>query len=254
MAGGVSTLSLVDAQRNHRERRPRTGPGRPRWLKEAASAASAPTHPATSPARTTPGTPRRQPVPPSITSHNAALNPVGQSPARCPPSFCYCPAVPPSPVHARNRADRSAHHAQGRGRRGRRSRRRRHLLGGRQGEDLRRALLRRVREVGRQAACAERLHGSSAGHRVPRHGSAPRQHVAAELRDDPTAGENCVFTGWTRATSLPVNPSNVSAKTCVPYFGRRLKNRTTRKYRRPSTFDPRPPVCRRAPRRQHTSP
>ncbi|WP_162950987.1 hypothetical protein [Streptomyces sp. CC0208] len=33
--------SLVDARRTYRERRPRTGPGRPRWLKEAVSASPA---------------------------------------------------------------------------------------------------------------------------------------------------------------------------------------------------------------------
>ncbi|MEW2117243.1 CPCC family cysteine-rich protein [Streptomyces sp. NPDC005474] len=30
MAGGANKVSLVDVQRNYRERRPRTGPGRPR--------------------------------------------------------------------------------------------------------------------------------------------------------------------------------------------------------------------------------
>ena len=170
---------------------------------------------------------QRHPPPAQPSAHRTGSRPHPRSPAtpqrstpsgnhlhNVQPGFCYCPAVPPSPVHACDTTDPSAHRSQSHGRRSRRSRRRRPLGGrgrslraprppprrrrprphGRQGEGRRRALHRRVREADRQPAFAERLHGPPAGPRVPGRGTAPPQHVAAELREDPAAGKNFVFT------------------------------------------------------------
>ncbi len=117
------------------------------------------------------------------------------------PVSVIAPPSPSSPVHARDTTDQSAHHAQGHRRRSRRSRQRRHPLGGGGRSPAwppRRRPTPRPAPPGTRSGPPTRIHRAATrpgrSHRVPGRGTASPQHVAAEQRDDPTAGKNFVST------------------------------------------------------------
>lgn len=247
MAGGANKVSLVGARRTYRERRPRTGPGGPRWLKEATGArlrshASSDIPRPHNPQRTAPA------AGPTL-DHQPHRSAQPRQAITCTTSNPVSVIAPPSPrllyMHAtRQIRRRTVPRATGAAAVGLAGVAPSVAAGGAFAHpDLRHAgadLARMAAKVKAGAApyIAECAKPTANPHSQSGCTARPRAlgYRGVELRLRSTWPRSYGRTrqpvrilcshGWTQATSMSVNPSHVSAKIGVPYFERRLKSRT----------------------------